>query len=155
MVIKCDDDQIWVNTSTLNMGEYRIQVINRPDRREGDLVLISKATLKTKLLDSGQIRSFEYVVWEVKCKNAVTTVTQIYHPQYSVHNPVTNAMFTDDFTDFMNDIQQWRMNNYILGDFNLNLEMLKIRIPRSLRIHLKQRASCSMWASLHANTVTF
>ena len=108
-----------MNSSTLNTGEYRIQVINRPDRRGGGLALITNATLKTKLLDSGQTRAFEYGVWEVKCKNTVTMVTGIYQPLYSVHNPVTTSMFIDDFTYFMRDIQQWRMNNYILGYFNL------------------------------------
>ena len=54
-----DNDLLWVKLSTLNMGEYRTQVINRPDRRGGGLALIAKATLKTKLLDSGQTRSFE------------------------------------------------------------------------------------------------
>ena len=42
-------------------------------------------------------------------------------PTYSVHNPITNSMFIDDFTDFMSDIQPWRMNNYILGDFDLHI----------------------------------
>ena len=68
-------------------------VINRPDRRGWSLGLLAKATLKTKLLDSGQTRSFEYGVWEVKCKNTVTMVTGIYHPPYSVHNPVTLTLF--------------------------------------------------------------
>ena len=43
------DIQIWMNTSTLNTGEYRIQVIIRPEQRVGGLALIAKATLKTKL----------------------------------------------------------------------------------------------------------
>ena len=103
------------------MGEYRIQVINRPDRRGGDLALIAKATLNTKLLGSGQTRSFEYRVWEIKCKNAVTIVTGIYNPPYSVHNAVTNSMFIDDFTNFMSYICPRTMNNYILGDFNLHI----------------------------------
>ena len=30
-------------------------------------------------------------------------------------------MFIDDFTDFMSDRQQQRINNYILGDFNLHI----------------------------------
>ena len=30
-------------------------------------------------------------------------------------------MFMDDFTNFMSDMQQWRMNNYIPGDFNLHI----------------------------------
>ena len=47
-------------------------------------------------------------------------VTGIYHLPYLVRNPVTNSMFKDDFTDFMSDIQEQRMNNYILGDFNLH-----------------------------------
>ena len=100
-----DDDQVWVNSSTKNMGEYRIQVINRPDRRGGVLALIAKATIKTKLLDRGQTRSFAYGVSEIKCKNAVTIVTGMYHPPYPVHNPVTNSMFTDDITNFMSDKQ--------------------------------------------------
>ena len=62
MVLKSDADQVWMNSSTINMGVYKIQVINRPDRRGGDLPLIAKATLKTKLLDIGQTRSFEYGV---------------------------------------------------------------------------------------------
>ena len=107
------------------MGEYRIQVINRPERRGGGLALIAKAILKTTLLDSGQTRSFEYGVWEVKCKNAVTMVTGIYHPLYSVHNPITNSMFIDDLTNFMTDIKQRRMNNYILGDSNLHISNVK------------------------------
>ena len=48
-------------------------------------------------------------------------VTRIYHQPYSVHNPVTNSMFLDDFIDFMSDIQQLRMNSYILGDFILHI----------------------------------
>ena len=65
--------------------EYRMQVINRPDKRGGGLVLLAKATLKTKLFDSGQTRSFEYGVWGVKCKNDVISVTRIYRPPDSVH----------------------------------------------------------------------
>ena len=59
-LLKSDDNQAWVNSSTLNTGEYRIQVIKRPDRREGGLAQIDKAIVKTKLLNSGQTRSFEY-----------------------------------------------------------------------------------------------
>ena len=43
---KSDDDQVWMNWSTLNTGEYRIQVMNRPDRTGGGLALIAKPILK-------------------------------------------------------------------------------------------------------------
>ena len=48
-------------------------------------------------------------------------VTGIYYPPYSVHNPVTNSMLIDDFTYFMRDKQEWRMNNYVLVDFHLHI----------------------------------
>ena len=46
---KGDDAQAWVNLSTLNMGEYRITVINRTDRTGGGITLKTKDSLKTKL----------------------------------------------------------------------------------------------------------
>ena len=38
-----------------------------------------------------------------------------------MHNPVTNSMFMNDFTEFMSEIHQCRMKTYILGEFNLHI----------------------------------
>ena len=68
---------------------------------------------------NGQTCSFEYGVWKVKAKKTMIMVTAIYHPPYTAKSPSTNAMFLDDFTNWLSERLPDYKNVVITGDFNI------------------------------------
>ena len=54
------------------------------------------------------------------------TIIAVYHPPYSSSCPVTNSMFIDDFTEWLQS-QLVRYNNILLvGDFNIHMNQTAI-----------------------------
>ena len=50
--------------------------------------------------------------------------TGIYHPPYSDQNRCTDAMFLDDWSEFLESLLTEHTNNIICGDFNLHIDDL-------------------------------
>ena len=70
---------------------------------------------------NGQTCSFEYRVWKIKAKITAITVITVYHRLYTAESPSTNAIFLDDFTNWLSErLTDWN-NVVITGDFNIHI----------------------------------
>ena len=83
-------------------------------------MLISKSNLTVKLIQRGNLRSFEHASWSISCKNKTLTITGIYHPPPK--GRVTNAMFIDVLTPYLQDLLTSNQHNIITGDFNMHID---------------------------------
>ena len=70
---------------------------------------------------NGQMCSFEYGVCKVKAKKTTITVITLYHPPYTAKSPSSNAMFLDDFTNWVSERLPDYKNVVNTGDFNIHI----------------------------------
>ena len=82
-------------------NNYKFVPFHRANRRGGGIGIIYKSQLQMESKCNGQTCSFEYGVWKVKAKKTTITVIAIYHPPYTAKSPSTDAMFLDDFTNWL------------------------------------------------------
>ena len=119
MVIRWGD--IWIGTSDFSKHNYNITVSNRQNRRGGGLALNYKTTQNLQVFEKGIARSFEYAIWELTVQSTSITIIAVYHPPYSEKNPITNAMFIDDITEFLTEALSQHQNIILAVDFNIHL----------------------------------
>ena len=82
---------------------------------------MTKTNIKTKLLDEGQLNTFQFTKWQLALKHTSITVTAIYHPPPSNLTRVTNEEFLDEFTDWAAESVSTSNNAILVGDFNLHI----------------------------------
>ena len=114
-----DGDDTWIRTSNSTKHNYNITVSNR-HRRGGDLVLIYR-TQNLQVLKTGMVRSFEYSIWKLTAQRTSITTTAVYHPPYSEKNPITNAMFIDNITEFLVEALSQHQSIIVASDFNMHI----------------------------------
>ena len=71
--------------------------------------------------DKENNRTFQFAIWKVSCKVYTIIIIGIYHPSYSTVNQCTNAMFLDEFTEWLPDQLAKYKNVMIVGDINFHL----------------------------------
>ena len=111
----------WKNTTILNWDNLKLSTVDHGTGKGGGLALIHKAQYPVKLISSGHKTSFESAMWELRAKNNTITIHGIYHPPYSTTNRITNAMFIEEFTDYVSSCLPTHQNNIFIGDFNLHV----------------------------------
>ena len=111
----------WKDTTILNRGNFKLSTVDHDKGKGGGLALIHKAQYPVKLISSGHKTSFESAMWELRVKNQTITIHSIYHPPYSTTNRATNAMFIEEFTDYVSSCLPTHQNNIFIGDFNLHV----------------------------------
>ena len=84
--------------------------------------MIYKEENTIKIIDSGQKRSFEYLVCSIVIKGNMVTIAKIYLPPYSKKKLITTSMFIDDLVQLFQDILTEHKTIFILGNLNLHLE---------------------------------
>ena len=82
---------------------------------------MTKANIKTKLLDEGQLNTFQYAKWQLVLKHTSITIIAIYHPPHSNLTRVTNGEFLDEFTDWAAESVFTSNNVILVVDFNLHI----------------------------------
>ena len=82
---------------------------------------MTKTNIKTKLVDEGQLNTFQYAKWQLALKHTSITVIAIYHPPPSNFARVTNGEFLDEFTDWAAESVSTSNNVILVGDFNLHI----------------------------------
>ena len=82
---------------------------------------MTKANIKTKLFNEGQLNTFQYVKWQLALKHTSITIIAIYHPPPSNLTRVTNGEFLDEFTDWAAELVSTSKNVILVGDFNLHI----------------------------------
>ena len=116
-----DADKLWLQTTDLNTNNYKLVLVHKSNGRGGGIGIIYKSQLQMEPKCNGQMHSFEYGVWKVKTKKTTITVIAIYYPPYTAKSPSTNAMFLDDFTNWLSERLPDYKNVAITGDFNIHI----------------------------------
>ena len=94
------ESQLRVQGSVLNTNCYRIALVNRQSRlRGGGLALIYKDTLDCKLIEKGQLHTFEYANWDILGHNMTLSLLAIYHPPPSSKHRHTVNEFVTEFVN--------------------------------------------------------
>ena len=117
------DEGAWLDCMPLNNNEYRFSSSIRPDRQGGGVALLYKSFLKVRMMEEGNLATFQYVIWSItqSNENINMLLVAIYHPPYSMAKPVTNASFIDEFSNWLPDKLLSHKNIIIAGDFNLHV----------------------------------
>ena len=116
-----DIDKIWHESTVLNRNEFQLFPSNRQGRQGGGIALVTKANIKTKLLDEGQLNTFQYAKWQLALKHTSITIIAIYHPLPLNLTRVTNVEFLDEFTDWAAESVSTSNNVILVGYFNLHI----------------------------------
>ena len=75
-------------------------------------------------IDGANNTTFQLAIWKVSCKLYAIIIICIYLPSYSTVNQCTNAMFLDDFTEWLPDQLVKYKNVIIVGGINFHLDSI-------------------------------
>ena len=120
-LVQTDIDKIWYESTVLNRNQFQLFPSNRQGQRGGGIALVTKTNITTKLLDEGQLNTFQFDKWQLALKHTSITVIAIYHPPPSNLMRVTNGEFLDEFTDWVAESVSTCNNVILVGDFNLHV----------------------------------
>ena len=98
-----DIDRVWISCTSLNNGSLRMYTSHRIGQQGGGLALVNNNMLNVTKVDEENKRSFQFAIWKVSCKEYTIIIIDVYHPPYSAVNQCTNAMFLDEFTEWLPD----------------------------------------------------
>ena len=114
-----DEDRAWCETSALNRGNFRLQNINRPNKRGGGIALVAKRDLNAKLIQSDQLSAMEYGIWTLRVGNTDMTIIGIY--RLPTNDDFTVQNFINDFIELIGELRTTHKNFIILGDLNIRV----------------------------------
>ena len=118
----CEEDDTLVKALECNKNGYKLDTVNRNDRREEGIGFIYWETIKVVKCKSRKTETYEHTVWSIKANNTTTTVPVVYHPPYLDKAPITNAMFLDEITGFLATFLVKHNNIIITDDFNIHVK---------------------------------
>ena len=112
-----------IQGSVLNTDNYKMAVANRESGlRGGGLALIHKDTLDSKLIDKGQLHTFEYAHWNVLGLKMTLSLLAVYHPPPSANHRHTINEFITEFINFLVDkLVNFVGDLIIASDFNIHI----------------------------------
>ena len=107
----------------LNTNSYRIALANRESGfSSGGLAHIYKDTLDCKLIEKGQLHTFEYAHWDVLGHNMKLSLLAIYHPPpSSKHRDSVNEFVTEFVNLLVDTLVNFTGDLIIAGDFNIHV----------------------------------
>ena len=114
-------DKVWISCTSLNSRSLRIDTSHGIGQQGGGLALVYSNMLNVTEIDEANNRSFQFAIWKVSCKVYIIIIIGIYHPPYSTVNQCTNAMFLEEFTEWLPDQLAKYKNVLIVGDINFHL----------------------------------
>ena len=117
-----DTDKVWISCPSPNNMSLRIDTSNRIGQQGRSLALVYGNMLNVTKIDEANKRTFHFAIWKVSCKVYTIIIIGIYHPPYSTVNQCTNAMFLDEFTEWLPDQLAKYKNVVIVGDINFHLK---------------------------------
>ena len=119
-----DTDKIWISCTSLNNKSFRMDTSNRIGQQGGGLALVYGNMLNVTKNDEANNRTFQFTIWKVSCKVYTIVIIGIYHPPYLTLNQCTNAMFLDQFSEWL-PVQSANYKNVMIeGDFNFHLDSI-------------------------------
>ena len=99
-----DQDDAWLQGNDLVSNRYKILNVNNQEERGGGLALIHRLNIQVKTILNGAKHTFEFAIWECSVASTNLVFTGIYHPPYSYWNRCTDAMFLDDWSEFLESL---------------------------------------------------
>ena len=90
------------------------------DQKGGTITLIYKDNSRSKLIEKGNLRAFEYGLWNIVNGNNNFEILGLYHPPPSDKNLHMNLQFIDEFLDLYFQLSEKYLNMVITGDFNIH-----------------------------------
>ena len=121
-----DTDKVWISCTSLNNRSLRIDTSNRIGQWGGGLALVYGNMLNVTKIDEANKRTFQFAIWKVSCNVHTIVIIGIYHPPYSTVNKCTNAMFLDEFTEWLPDQLAKSKNVMSSGDINFHLNNIDV-----------------------------
>ena len=77
-----NNDKIWLECSEIGQNGYKINNMNRKDRKGGGLAITYENHLKVNIEKCGVTQSFEYALWTLSTTSSRTNILAIYQPPY-------------------------------------------------------------------------
>ena len=119
-----DTDKVWISCTSLNNRSLRMDTSNRIGQQGGDLALVYGNMLNVTKIDEANNRTFQFAIWKLSCKVYTIIIIGIYHPPYLTVNQCTNAMFLDEFIEWLpNQLAKYK-NVMIVGDVNFHVNSI-------------------------------
>ncbi len=112
-----------VKENELKPNGYTVKSIPRSDRGGGGIALIYKTVLKPKLKSAFEKDSFECTEWTVTLDNSRINIIVVYRTPYSLAHPVTEAVFLEEFSEYLETVLVLPGSLIITGDFNLHVDV--------------------------------
>ena len=69
-----DADEIWLEASVLNNRGYKLDTVNRNERKGGGIALIHCTNIKVKKESHRKMKSFKNCIWNVTAKDSTITI---------------------------------------------------------------------------------
>ena len=119
-----DTDKIWISCTSFNNRSLRMDTSNRIGQQGEGLALVYGNMLNVTKFDEANNRTFQFAIWKVSCKVYTIIIIGINYPPYLAVNQCTNAMFLDEFTEWLPDKLVKYKNVMIVGDINFHLNSI-------------------------------
>ena len=98
-----DIDRVWIDCTSLNNGSLRMDTLHRIGQQGGGLSMVNSNMFNVTKVDQENMRSFSFAIWKVSSKEYTIIIIGVNHPPYFTVNQCTNAMFLDEFTEWLPD----------------------------------------------------
>ena len=102
---------------------YEIESRRRTNyRKGGGVAVLYKSHIDICVKKSGRFISFEHMLINIRTKNKLFRIINLYRPDYSTKHRVTPAIFFEEFCNLLSELVPLPGVLIITGDFNFHLE---------------------------------
>ena len=102
---------------------YKLMDQPRASRSAGGSGLLFRDCLQVTMIASGEWTSFEFSEWLVVSGTYRLRLVVIYRVPYSAEHPVSTDVFFSEFSDYMETVIMSTEKFFILGDFNIHVDV--------------------------------
>ena len=121
--------ETWLNKGDKNIlaeiSEYGYNVYKSSRQSKangGGVAILGKSSINISPIELGRYKTFESISCNVKLKDAIIKLSNIYRLPYSQQHRYTASMFNDEFEQYLDKYLDLPGHNMICGDFNLHVE---------------------------------
>ena len=106
---------------------YNVLTYRKPRKLDlgGGVMLIYKENLRVSDVKTIRYGSFEHIMCKVMTDDGPFGFVNLYRPEYSKKNRYTVNKFLSDFSKLMSEVMEESYPYFIMGDFNLHVELIK------------------------------
>ena len=115
------DVNVGIIKASAGRAGFRIIQASRKSRQGGGLAVLVKKSVNLKLIESGELDSFEYLLVSARHESSLFHMALIYRPPYSENHRVTTEKFFEEFPEFISNTLSKYSQIILLGDFNIHI----------------------------------